>query len=94
MSTVMNCDKVFVLPSRFDGWGVVLNEAASMGLALIGSDRSDASYHLIRPGVNGFQVRAGNVESLRSAHLAYVRNPWFAEKHGEASLTIAEDFTP
>ena len=40
LSSVLRCADVLVLPSRFDGWGVVLNEGASMGLALIGSDRA------------------------------------------------------
>jgi glycosyltransferase involved in cell wall biosynthesis len=48
---VLRCSRVLVLPSRFDGWGAVLNEAASLGLALIGSDCVGASYHLIEPGL-------------------------------------------
>lgn len=94
ISTVLKCARVMVLPSRFDGWGVVLNEAASMGLALIGSDKVGAAHHLIGPGVNGFMVRAGSVDSLRSALHAYIQNPSLARKHGEASLIVAEEFTP
>lgn len=86
--------KVFILPSRFDGWGVVLNEAASMGLALIGSDRVGAAHHLISPGINGFRVRSGDINSLRSALLVYINNPKLADKHGAASLEIAKAFTP
>lgn len=94
ISTVLKCAKVFVLPSRYDGWGVVLNEAASMGLALIGSDNAGAAHHLISPCVNGFRVRAGSVNSLAAALQAYVHNPHIAEKHGEASLTVAKEFAP
>lgn len=86
--------KVFVLPSRYDGWGVVLNEAASMGLALIGSDKAGASHHLISPGINGFRVRAGDADSLRSALLAYMHHPELAEKHGDSSLELSKYFTP
>ena len=92
--SVLKCAKVLVLPSRYDGWGVVLNEAASMGLALIGSENAGASHHLICPTENGFRIRAGSVKSLQSAFLAYFRNPDLATKHGKASLTIAEQFTP
>ena len=94
VSTVLKCAKVLVLPSRYDGWGVVLNEAASMGLALIGSDKAGATHHLIRPGINGFQVRAGSVNSLKSALIAYIHNPNLAETHGKASLVVAKEFTP
>lgn len=92
-STIAAAD-VAVLPSRFDGWGVALSEAASMGRALIASDRVGAARHLIRPGENGFRVRAGSVESLESALAAYGRDPNLARQHAAHSLTIAEDFTP
>ena len=94
ISAVLKCAKVLILPSRYDGWGVVLNEAALMGLGLIGSENAGSSHHLIRPTENGFRVRAGSVDSLRSALMAYVRNPHLAEKHGKASLIVAEQFTP
>jgi glycosyltransferase involved in cell wall biosynthesis len=86
--------KVAVLPSRHDGWGVPLNEAASMGLALIGSNKTGSSYHLINPGQNGFQVLAGSVDSLAHAMRAYTNNPSLADKHGKASLELYNEFTP
>ncbi len=85
---------VLVLPSRFDGWGVTLNEAASGGLALIGSDECGASDHLIRRGDNGFVVRAGSVDSLAQALGAYVEDPDLAARHGAVSRVIFEDYTP
>lgn len=94
ISTVLKCAKVLVLPSRYDGWGVVLNEAASMGLALIGTDKVGAAHHLIRPGINGFRVRAGSIRSLKWALQAYIRNPGLATKHGHAGLKIAQEYTP
>jgi glycosyltransferase involved in cell wall biosynthesis len=94
IKAVMKSGDVLILPSRFDGWGVVLNEAASAGLALIGSARAGASHHLIEPGINGFRVRGGSIESLKSAMLAYIRNPNLAIKHGKASLKIAAEHSP
>lgn len=85
---------VVVLPSRFDGWGVALNEGASAGLALIGSDMCGAAHHLIDPGINGFRVRAGSVESLKRAMGAYVQNPGLAHEHGKQSRKLFRDFTP
>lgn len=86
---------VFVLPSRFDGWGAVLNEAASLGLPIIGTDLCGASWHIIDDARNGCRVRAGNVWSLAAALRAYVRNPDLADKHGsEARKLFRETFTP
>lgn len=91
---IMKCCDVFILPSRFDGWGVVLNEAAMAGLALIGSNCAGASHHLIEPGSNGFRFPKGDIHALRCAMLAYIRNPTLIKNHGKASLDIAADYTP
>ena len=85
---------VLILPSRHDGWGVVLNEAASLGRAIIASDASGAAHHLVRPGVNGFRFPAGNSAALASAMNEYCRDPGLAARHGAESLRIFEEFTP
>lgn len=91
---VLAAGSVFVLPSRFDGWGVVLNEAAMMGLALIGSYRAGASYHLIRPTENGLHVQAGSVASLTAAMRLYAENPDLARSHGDESRRVFAGYTP
>ncbi len=87
------CD-VLVLPSRHDGWGVVLNEAASVGKAIIASDACGAAYHLVRPGLNGFRVPAGEAGALAEAMGAYCLEPGLSNRHGAESLRIFEEFTP
>ncbi len=60
----------FVLPSRFEPWGVVLAEAAGAGLPLICTDACGARCEVLRPSgpeTNGFVVRAGSVRSLAEA---------------------------
>ena len=90
---LQRCD-VLILPSRHDGWGVVLNEGASLGKALVASDACGAAHHLIAPDINGYRFRAGDRSALASAMLAYCRNPSLARRHGAESLRIFEDFTP
>lgn len=87
------CD-VLILPSRHDGWGVVLNEAASLGKALIASDGCGAAHHLIEHEVNGYRFPVGDRAALSIAMLAYCRNLGLARRHGAESLRIFEDFTP
>lgn len=91
--SVLAAGTVFVLPSRFDGWGVVLNEAAAMGMPLIGSHLAGASHHLIQPGENGFHVKAGSAESLAAAMRAYASDGGLARLHGQRSLAVMQDFT-
>jgi len=55
---------VLVLPSGFEPWGLVVNEAMCFGLPVIASDRVGAVPDLIHDGVNGFVFPAGNVEIL------------------------------
>ncbi|MEW6125929.1 MAG: glycosyltransferase [Acidobacteriota bacterium] len=58
--------RALVLPSRWDGWGLVVNEALTAGVPVIVSDRCGAA-DLIQQGVNGFIFRSENVDSLRRA---------------------------
>lgn len=55
---------VMVLPSRWDGWGMVVNEALSAGVPVIVSDRCGAA-DLVQPGVNGYVFRSEDVEDMR-----------------------------
>jgi glycosyltransferase involved in cell wall biosynthesis len=87
------CD-VFILPSRHDGWGVVINEAASAGKAIIASEGCGAAHHLVSPGVNGFRVPTADVAALTRAMLEYCRDTQLAVRHGAESLRLFEDFTP
>ena len=94
ISSVYKCGEVLVLPSRHDGWGMVMSEAASHGLALVGSESTGASFHLIEPGVNGFRVKTGCIASLASVLSAYMNNPELAGTHGDHSFVKAEEFSP
>jgi glycosyltransferase involved in cell wall biosynthesis len=55
--------ELFVLPSLEDGFGFVVAEAMSCGLPVVVSDRCGAA-ECVRPGENGWIVRAGDVEAL------------------------------
>ncbi|MGE0350790.1 glycosyltransferase [Hydrogenophaga sp.] len=54
---------VLVLPSRFDGWGAVVNEALQVGTPVICSSRCGAS-DLIDNGRNGYVFEAGDARAL------------------------------
>lgn len=54
---------VLVLPSRFDGWGAVVNEALMVGTPVICSNRCGAS-DVIENGRNGYVFEAGNARAL------------------------------
>ena len=64
----------FVLPSRFEPWGVVVHEFAAAGLPLILSDAVGASDIFLVNGVNGFIFQSKNAQSLKSVLLNIVES--------------------
>jgi glycosyltransferase involved in cell wall biosynthesis len=62
---------LLVLPSRWDGWGLVINEAFAAGVPVIASDRCGGA-DLIIPGVNGYRFRSENVDDLRACLSAFL----------------------
>jgi glycosyltransferase involved in cell wall biosynthesis len=85
---------IFVLPSRHDGWGVVLNQALGAGLPLICSDAVGAAHDLVEPEVNGLIFPAGDVSELHTALRRLAVSPETAIRWGEASRRKAADWTP
>ena len=55
---------LFVLPTRSDVWGLVINEAMAMGLPIITTQKCVAGLELIEDGENGFLVEVDNEEML------------------------------
>jgi glycosyltransferase involved in cell wall biosynthesis len=62
---ISNSD-ILILPSLWDGWGAVVNEALMVGTPVILSDKCGSNI-LIRDFSKGIVVRAGSIESLTKA---------------------------
>jgi glycosyltransferase involved in cell wall biosynthesis len=58
-----SCD-VLVLPSDYEPWAVVVNEATAAGLAIVSSNVVGASAELVRDGINGRLFQPGSLASL------------------------------
>jgi glycosyltransferase involved in cell wall biosynthesis len=57
---------VFVLPSHFEPWGVVVHEFAASGFPIVCSDEVGARVTFVEDGFNGYIYTAGNVSALKS----------------------------
>ena len=55
---------VFVLPSSFEPWGLVVNEAMAAGLPVIVSNKVGAGYDLVESCVSGFVFRYDDIGAL------------------------------
>jgi len=64
MDEIIKNTGVFVLPSTFEPWGVVVHEYASAGYPLLCSDRTGAAGTFLEEGRNGFLFEAGNKAQL------------------------------
>jgi len=56
-----------VLPSLYEVWGLVINEAMAHDCAIIASDAVGAVDDLLEPGVTGYVVEPGSSVSLYEA---------------------------
>jgi len=81
-----NC---FVLPSRFDSFGLVVAEAMACGLPAIVSD-SVGARDLIQNDRNGWIVPSNNPDALYQVMAACARNPDKLRGLGHAARQIAE----
>ena len=54
----------FVLPTREDIWGLVINEAMAYGLPVVTTDRCNAGLELIKNNVNGYVVHVDDKGEL------------------------------
>lgn len=58
---------VLCAPSRYDGWGLIVPEGLASGLPVVATDQMGAAIDLVRPGVNGWLVRASSLQGLDHA---------------------------
>ena len=58
---------LFVLPTREDIWGLVINEAMACGLSIVSSDRCVAALELVNNGINGCIVKSEDAIQLHNA---------------------------
>jgi len=80
-----------VVPSRHDGWALVVNEALAAEMPIIASDAVGAAFDLVREGITGYRVISGDISALAAA---MTRIPEQAAQMGRAGRVLAETLTP
>ncbi|WP_019508567.1 glycosyltransferase family 4 protein [Pleurocapsa sp. PCC 7319] len=58
---------ILCVPSRYDGWGLVVPEGLAAGLPVISTRRTGAAIDLIKDGSNGWLIDTNDSESLYQA---------------------------
>jgi len=85
----------FVMSSRFEPWGAVIQEAAAAGLPVICTTACGAAPHLVEDSVNGYLVEAGNVEALaRAFQRISSLDPDDLDHMREMSVLLSQRYSP
>jgi peptidoglycan/xylan/chitin deacetylase (PgdA/CDA1 family) len=66
---------IFVFPSRWDGWGMVVPEALAAGLPVVATDQVISAHEFVRNGVNGFIVPANDPSALADKMAYFISHP-------------------
>lgn len=82
---------LFVLPTREDIWGLVINEAMAFALPVITTDRCVAGLELVEDGVTGYIVPVGDHEALAEKMNAVLSGDYVAM--GAAALEKVRPYT-
>ncbi|MGC1933952.1 MAG: glycosyltransferase family 4 protein [Candidatus Acidiferrales bacterium] len=87
------CD-LLVLPSEYEPFGVVVNEAMLCGCGVIVSDRVGAKFDLVREGETGFVYACGNVDALAALLSKTLGSPELLRELGESARKRMETWGP
>jgi len=91
IAALYRASHILLCPSDFEPWGVVVNEAAAAGMAIIASDVVGAAAELVRDGVNGGIFPAGDLPALTAA-LREVTDPAIVEARRSGSIQVLADW--
>lgn len=93
LAQIMAQSGCFILPSRWDHWGVVLHEAACAGLPILASTTCGATADLLEHGRNGFTFPPNQPAQL-AALMQQISTSDNGRTLGAHSLHLSRQFSP
>ena len=79
---------LFIFPSLFEGFGLVITEAMSQGTPVITTDRT-CGPDIMHNGIDGWIVEAGNTKPIRDLLIKFTDNPSILIKAGHEAMNTA-----
>jgi glycosyltransferase involved in cell wall biosynthesis len=85
---------VFVLPSYFDAWGLVVNEAMHFALPVITSDKCCCHADLVKTGETGYVFKTDDLAELHECLLRFLDAPEERTRTmGSQAYALIQDYT-
>ena len=70
ISAIYRLSHIFLHPSVYEPWGVVINESVCAGMAVVSASTVGAAGELVRNGVNGLLFPPGDGPKMAAALMA------------------------
>lgn len=84
---------VFVLPSRYEPWGLVVNEAMAAGLPVVADQRCGAAIDLVHDGETGRLLQTLSSQTLEAAMERFAQCPAEAKEMGDRARARIANWT-
>jgi glycosyltransferase involved in cell wall biosynthesis len=94
LPSVYRASDLLVLPSLFEPFGLVVNEAMLCGCPAAVSDRVGAKYDLVQEGETGYIFPAGDINALAVALRDFFSNPGKRVRMGVAARKRMQTWSP
>ena len=90
LSALYRNSHVLCLPSRYEPWALVINEAVAAGLAVVASDVVGAAAELVRDGVNGKLFPNNDLTALTACLRWTLTHPQLDQLRAESSNILKQ----
>lgn len=90
---IYNTHDIFILPTREDCFGLVINEAMAASMPVISSCYADGAYDLVIDGENGYIVNPYDSVKFANTIEKLIDNYELVEKMGKASYETISNFS-
>jgi len=83
---------VFILPSRYEPWGIVLGEACASGMPVICTQACGSAVELVRPYYNGLLCATDDVDALAEQMVWMHEHDRDLPRMGERAMAFAAPY--
>ena len=84
---VYSSNDIFIMPSKHDGWALVINEAMASSMPIISTDKVGAVVEYIKHKVNGY-ICTENEDGIKKGIEYYIKNLQLISEHGKLNKSI------